>query len=90
MFEVGSLVAINNHYLRVVGSNNFIAAYNLLGYGEVCGYNELTKTYRINAKGEENIFDGDFIYPLMEKEQISNLTINNRIELFLEFMEERG
>lgn len=90
MFEVGSRVAINNHYLRAIGSNGFVAAYNLLGYGEISRYNELTKTYTINVNGKENIFDGDFIYPLMEKEQISNLTINNRIELFLEFMEERG
>lgn len=88
MFEIGSKVTINGHYLRAVGSNDFIERYNSQGYGELLYYNNLVKTCRVGAKGRENIFEIIYVYPMIEK--MYTLTADNRIELFLEFMEKRG
>lgn len=90
MLEIGSKVTINGHYLKAVGSNDFIECYISQGYGELLYYNNLTKTCRVSVKGQENIFDVIYVYPMIEKEEIYKLTADNRIELFLEFMEKRG
>lgn len=88
MFETGSKVTIDTHYLEAVGSYNFIKSYYSQGYGEILYYDNTTKSCSVDVKGITNMFDYSYVYPI-EEVQVSNLNIEDRFRLFLELMEKK-